>query len=63
MTNREHLIALLENKDPRLEYDHTVALRRLFGCAHITTDECKKHDTCWECWKAWLESEVTTDAK
>lgn len=54
MTNREHLISLLQ----RMDKDACVYLNRLFGCSHISSEECINYDKCWNCWKHWLESEV-----
>lgn len=57
MTNREHMIGLLQ-AHTKESYQY---FNREFGCSHISVDECIKHDTCYECWEHWLESEVTTD--
>lgn len=57
MTNREYLVSLLRRSDR----DAISYLRHLFGCSHISGEECMKHTNCIECWQHWLESEVTTD--
>ena len=57
MTNREYLVSLLRGSDRDAFY----YLRDVFGCNHISADECMKHGNCIECWKHWLESEVTTN--
>lgn len=55
MTNREHMIALLQSTD---DVDTCLYFNKIFGCSHIPAEECIKHDNCYECWKHWLESEV-----
>lgn len=58
MTNREHLIALLqspEDEETILYFNH------VFGCSHISGGECLKHANCFDCWKSWFESEVSTN--
>ena len=57
MTNREYLVSLLRRSDRDAFY----YLRNVLGCSHISFEECMKHENCIECWKAWLESEVTTN--
>lgn len=57
MTNREHMIRLLQ-APTKETYQYFI---REFGCAKIPYDECVKHTSCYECWEHWLESEVTTD--
>ena len=58
MTNREHMIALLQSP-----YDEEAVryFNREFGCSRIPIEECIKHDNCYECWTHWLESEVSTN--
>ena len=57
MTNREHIVTLLQ----RFDTDAILYLNREFGCTHISPEECIKHEKCIECWKHWLESEVSTN--
>ena len=55
MTNREHMIVLLQSLD---DSDSLLYIAREFGCSCIPFEECVQHDDCCECWKHWLESEV-----
>ena len=57
MTNREHLISLLQARTK----ESYLYLSREFGCGQISSDECINHDTCYECWEHWLESEVQSN--
>lgn len=54
MTNREYLVPLLQGLDPD-------AILYLFGCKHISIEECRKYENCMECWRHWLDSEVNTN--
>ena len=58
MTNREHLTMLLQSPE---DAETILYLNRLFGCSHISSEECLKHFNCYDCWKSWLESEVSTN--
>lgn len=55
MTNREHMIGLLQAHNMEETYQYFMSE---FGCGPISVDECLKHDKCYECWEHWLESEV-----
>lgn len=57
LTNREHIISLLHRSDP----DAMRYLMDLFGCQHISAEQCVQQENCVECWKHWLESEATNN--
>lgn len=57
MTKRYYAISLLHRSDS----DAMHYLMDLFGCRHISYEQCAQHENCVECWKHWLESEVTNN--
>ena len=58
MTNREHLIMLLQSPE---DAEKVLYLKQLFGCYHISSVECLKYVDCCDCWRSWLESNVSTN--
>lgn len=58
MTNREHMISLLQGPADKETIQY---FKGEFGCAFISSEECFKHSNCFDCWKHWLESEVSTN--
>lgn len=60
MTNRQHMIALLQSPEDRTTIRY---FNSEFGCSHIPSEECEKQDICFACWKHWLESEARSDGE
>lgn len=58
MTNREHMIELLQRPEDLAAAQYFLCK---FGCHQIPVEECVNHNSCNECWNHWLESEVSTN--